>query len=204
MSIPKSQTVSSPIHSSPCPPLLATISSSGWAEACRLWKVGPVWGTLRCMRLLSKHPGELEPLEEELFRESLGSGKGWRQNRGVGRGDRRNAEGLRDKRGHPGSWLSPKLPWKWKLLSHVQLCGPRDYTVHGILQARILEWVAFPFSRGSSNPGIKPRSPALRVDSLPAEPPGKPIKMLCIFKKKKKSLIEKDTVNLISVNKYVY
>ena len=27
---------------------------------------------------------------------------------------------------------------------------PKDYTVHGILQARILEWVAFPFSRGSS------------------------------------------------------
>ena len=29
------------------------------------------------------------------------------------------------------------------------LCNPMDYTVHGILQARILEWVAFPFSRGS-------------------------------------------------------
>jgi len=28
-----------------------------------------------------------------------------------------------------------------------------DYTVHGILQARILEWVAFPFFRGSSQPG---------------------------------------------------
>ena len=32
------------------------------------------------------------------------------------------------------------------------LCNPIDYTVHGILQARILEWVAFPFSRGSSQP----------------------------------------------------
>ena len=31
-------------------------------------------------------------------------------------------------------------------------CDPMDYTVHGILQARILEWVAFPFSRGSSQP----------------------------------------------------
>ena len=30
------------------------------------------------------------------------------------------------------------------------LCNPMDYTVHGILQARILEWVAVPFSRGSS------------------------------------------------------
>ena len=29
-------------------------------------------------------------------------------------------------------------------------CDPMDYTAHGILQARILEWVAFPFSRGSS------------------------------------------------------
>ena len=28
------------------------------------------------------------------------------------------------------------------------LCNPMDYTVHGILQARILEWVAAPFSRG--------------------------------------------------------
>ena len=32
------------------------------------------------------------------------------------------------------------------------LCDSVDYTVHGILQARILEWVAFPFSRGSSQP----------------------------------------------------
>ena len=32
------------------------------------------------------------------------------------------------------------------------LCNPTDYTVHGILQARILEWVAFPFSRGSFQP----------------------------------------------------
>jgi len=40
-----------------------------------------------------------------------------------------------------------------KSLSHVQhFCDPRDYTVHGILQARMLEWVAFPFSRGSSQP----------------------------------------------------
>ena len=38
----------------------------------------------------------------------------------------------------------------------VQLCPPlcnsMDYTVHGILQAKILEWVGFPFSRGSSQP----------------------------------------------------
>ena len=44
----------------------------------------------------------------------------------------------------------------WKKLKAVQsyptLCNPMDYTVHGILLARILEWVAFRFSRGSSQP----------------------------------------------------
>ena len=43
--------------------------------------------------------------------------------------------------------------------SCLTLCDPVDYTVHGILQARILEWVAVPFSRGSS----QPRSPTLQV-----------------------------------------
>ena len=38
----------------------------------------------------------------------------------------------------------------------------------------MLEWVAISFSRGSSQPGMEPRSPTLQVDSLPAEPPGKP------------------------------
>ena len=36
--------------------------------------------------------------------------------------------------------------------SCLTLCDPMDYIVHGIFQARILEWVAFPFSRGSSQP----------------------------------------------------
>ena len=44
----------------------------------------------------------------------------------------------------------------------------------GILQARILEWVAYPFSRGSSSSGIELGSPALQVDSLPDELPEKP------------------------------
>ena len=65
--------------------------------------------------------------------------------------------------------MKMKVTW-----SFPTLCDTMDYTVHGILQARILEWVAIPFSRGLSNPGIEPRSPSLQVDSLPAEPPGKP------------------------------
>ena len=55
------------------------------------------------------------------------------------------------------------------------LCDPMDYTVHGILQDRILEWVAFPFIRDLPNPGIKPKSHTVQADSLPAEPQGKPI-----------------------------
>ena len=46
--------------------------------------------------------------------------------------------------------------------------------IHGLLQARILGWVAFPSPGDLPNPGIKPMSPALQADSLPAEPPGKP------------------------------
>ena len=45
--------------------------------------------------------------------------------------------------------------------------------IHGIFQARILEWVAISFSRGSSDPGIKPRSPALQADSLLTELDGR-------------------------------
>jgi len=64
------------------------------------------------------------------------------------------------------------------------LCDPVDYTIHGILQARILEWVAVPFSRGSSQPRDRIRSPTMQVDSLSSEPPGKP------RKKKKKTQID--------------
>ena len=40
----------------------------------------------------------------------------------------------------------------------------------GILQARILEWLAMPSFRDLPNPGIEPRFPTLQVDSLPSEP----------------------------------
>ena len=59
------------------------------------------------------------------------------------------------------------------------LCNPMECSlpgssVHGILQARILEWVEVPFTRRSSQPRIKPVSPSLQVDSLLSEPPKKP------------------------------
>ena len=65
--------------------------------------------------------------------------------------------------------------------SCLTLCDTRDYTIHGILQARILELKAFPFSRDLPNAGFKPRSPSLQEDSLPTEPPRKPYKPIAII-----------------------
>ena len=58
--------------------------------------------------------------------------------------------------------------------SCLTLCYSMDYTVHGILQARILEWVALPFSRGSSHPRNWTQVSQIAGDSLPVEPQGKP------------------------------
>ena len=57
--------------------------------------------------------------------------------------------------------------------SCLTLCDPMDWAFQsplsmGILQARILEWVAMPFSSGLPNQGVEPRSPALQVDFLPS------------------------------------
>ena len=71
---------------------------------------------------------------------------------------------------------------KWSEVKVAQfcptLCDPMDYTVLGILQARILEWVAFSLPREFS----QPRFPTLQADFLPAETPGKPIYNILNFK----------------------
>ena len=54
------------------------------------------------------------------------------------------------------------------------LCDPMDYTVHGILQATILESVSCSFSRGSSQPRDRTQVSCITANSLPAEPQGKP------------------------------
>ena len=51
-------------------------------------------------------------------------------------------------------------------------CSPPGCSVNGVLQARILEWVAISFSRGSSQPRGRTQVPHI-ADSLPSEPPGK-------------------------------
>ena len=69
-------------------------------------------------------------------------------------------------------YLLPLRPTTAKSLqSCPTLCDPvdcslPDSSVHGILQARIPEWVAIPFSRDLPDPGIEPRSLALQVDDF--------------------------------------
>ena len=58
--------------------------------------------------------------------------------------------------------------------SCLTLCNPMDCIVHRILQGRTLWCVALLSPGDLPNPGIKPRSPVMQEDSLPAEPPGKP------------------------------
>ena len=53
-------------------------------------------------------------------------------------------------------------------------CSPPCSSVHGILQARILEWLPFRSPGHLPDPGIEPRSPALQADSLPSEPQESP------------------------------
>ena len=78
------------------------------------------------------------------------------------------------------NWLISTIMFETNLLCHLSFwesencsvvsdCESVDYTVHGILQARTLVWVVFPFSRGFSQPGDR-RSPTLPADSLPAKP----------------------------------
>ena len=79
-------------------------------------------------------------------------------------------------------------------MSDLQRHGPHGphgplpgFSVRGILQAKILEWLPFSFPEDLPSPGIEPWSPALQEDSLLSEPPGKPT-MLCGSDSKERSL----------------
>ena len=66
-----------------------------------------------------------------------------------------------------------------KLLCRVTVCDPMDCnppgsSVHGILQATILEWIAIPFFTGPSRPRDQTWVSCVIGDSLQSEPPGKP------------------------------
>ena len=81
----------------------------------------------------------------------------------------------------PGSWIIVSRTGVTVLVAQScpTLCDPTDCSppgssVPGVLQARILEWVAVSFPGDLPDPGVEPSSPALQADSMPSEPPGKP------------------------------
>ena len=70
-------------------------------------------------------------------------------------------------------------------------CSSPGSSVHGILQVRILEWVAMPSSRGFSQPRGRTQVSCIAGDSSPSEPPGKPYALydsIYILLKKTKSV----------------
>ena len=112
--------------------------------------------------ITSRSPGKSLPFKREI----PGERQGQNQTQGTA-----NSNAYKDLAGDILCVLSH--------FSHVGLRNPINCSlpgspVHGILQARIWEWVPFPFSRGSSWPRDRSSSPAFQVDSLPSEPPGKP------------------------------
>ena len=95
------------------------------------------------------------------------------------------------------AWLN-SLKRKWKeglvIQSCSTPCNPMDYSppgssVHGILQARMLE-CHFLLQGNLSDSGIKPKSPALQVNSLPSEPPGKPSLGFSLTHKRQRKLLQ--------------
>ena len=88
------------------------------------------------------------------------------------------------------------------LQSSLTLCTPIDHSlpgssIHGILQARILEWVAIASSSESSRPGIEPgclASPALARGSLSLGPPGTPDP--CVYVNPKPPIYSPPSINL--------
>ena len=77
--------------------------------------------------------------------------------------------------------------WSEVAQSCVTLCSPMDCSlpgssIHGIFQARVLEWVAISFSSGSPQPRDGIWVSYMQTDALPSEPPGKPFYSILILK----------------------
>ena len=140
---------------------------SSWVHVLRLLK--PVCLEPVLSRKRSRHCGK--PMHHSEERPPLA------QREEATPGDEDPAELLINK-----SLLFYNSPWCPSLCCVTQLpptlcdpmdCSPPGSSVQGVLQARILQWVAMPSSRGSSQLRDWTQSPTLQADSLPSEPPGK-------------------------------
>ena len=83
-----------------------------------------------------------------------------------------------ERSGQPSEFVCVLVAQSCPTLCDPMDCSPLGSSVHGIFQARIMEWVAISFFRDLPDPGIVPRSPALQADSLLSKPLGKPTSWL--------------------------
>ena len=77
--------------------------------------------------------------------------------------------------------------------------SPPGFSVHRILEAGIMEWVAIPFSGDLPDPGIEHRSPALQADALTSEPPGNAVSwVLLLSPRDRQGFLKLKEVNYLS------
>ena len=125
--------------------------------------------------LISGFPGGSAGKESTCNEGDLGSIPGLGRSPGEGKGYPLLYSGLENSRDYTVHGISKS----WTQLSDFHLlslsdCSLPGSTAHGISQARIVEWIAIAFSRGSSGPRVKPMSPALAVEFFTTEPSRKP------------------------------
>ena len=77
--------------------------------------------------------------------------------------------------GSRGGYFACLVAQAYPILWDSMDCSPPGSSVHGILQARTLEWLPFPPPGDRPKPGTEPASPALQVDSLPLSQRGSPL-----------------------------
>ena len=78
-------------------------------------------------------------------------------------------------------WSEMKVAQSCPTLCNPMDCNQTGSSLHGILQAKILEWIAISLSRGSSQPRVGIQAPAIQADSLPSEPPEEPLSFFSPF-----------------------
>ena len=87
-----------------------------------------------------------------------------------------------------GKKMKVKVAQSCLTLCNTMDCSTLVSSVHRILQTRILEWVAMPFSRDLPDLGLEPRSPTLQADSLLFELFGNPLDVHRTFRKASKKI----------------
>ena len=126
------------------------LEEPGRLQSMGYLRVGHSWVTLLSLSCIGEGNGN--PLQCSCLENPRDGGAWWSAVSGVAQ-SRTQLKGLSSSssssKNYPLLSLFESESESHSVLSY-SFCGPMDYTVNGILEVRILEWVAFPFSRGSS------------------------------------------------------